>query len=97
MGCSTLSLKEMPSVVRFSYRGWDHCTTVSWDANLTSAVLNLHILRVVGEEVEDPQCQVVVKPHVLQFPQLPQKCRLYGIESSGQIKEHDPDIVSRLL
>ena len=47
------------------------------------AVLSPHILWPVGE--------------VVQLQLVPQKCRLYGLESTGEIKEHDPHSAFRLF
>ena len=44
-----------------------------------------HILLSVGEVVQDPCSEVVVHPCVL----VSKKHGLYGIERTGEIKEHD--------
>ena len=55
-----------------------------------------HVLQTaVSNTVEDLECEVSVHP--CEFQLVPQKCRLYGDESTGAIKEHDPYGASRLL
>lgn len=54
-----------------------------------------HILWTVGEIVQDPVFEVMVHPGVLQL--VPQKCRLYGIESTGEIIKHDSHSAPRFL
>ena len=44
-------------------------------------VPSAHKLWQVGRVVEDPGHEALVHP---------QKCRLYGVESTGEIKDHDP-------
>ena len=53
------------------------------------------ILWPVDKVVKYPGCEVLVHPCELQ--PVPQKCRLNGVESTGEIKEHDPHSASRLL
>ena len=54
-----------------------------------------HILWTVSEIVQNPVCEVMVHPGVLQL--VPQKCRLYGIESTGEIQKHDSHRAPRFL
>lgn len=58
MGCSSLPLKELPSVIESPAGAGTSSTQIialPWDANFTSAVLDLYILHVIGEEAEEPQ------------------------------------------
>ena len=61
----------------------------------TTLIQSPHILWQVGELVKNPGCEVLV--HLCELQLVPQKCRLYGVESTGEIKDHDPHSASRLL
>ena len=58
-------------------------------------LLSPHILWPVGKVVEDLGHDMLVHP--LWAPACPQKCRLYGVKSTGEIIEHDPHSCSRLF
>jgi len=57
------------------------------DEPVRHTVLDPHILWPVGEVVEDPSGEVVIHSRALQL--VPQDCGLDGVESTGEIKEHD--------
>ena len=71
---------------------WGPCTA---DYCVQHVVPSPHILWPVSDVIQDPGCGVLVHPCELQL--VPQECRLYSVESTGEIKEHDPHSASRLL
>lgn len=71
-----------------------------WDphaanAHVRDTVLSSCILWSVGEIVLNPVCEVVV--HLCVIQHVPQKYGLYGVESTGEIIEHNSHSVPRLL
>lgn len=58
------------------------------DDSVRHTVLGSHVLWAVGEFVHNPAYEVLINSCVLHH--LPQECRLYDIESTGEIKEPDP-------
>ena len=70
----------------------DPCTA---DYCVRHVVPSPHILWPVSEVIQEPGREVLVHPCQLQL--VPQECRLYSVESTGEIKEHDPHSASRLL
>ena len=71
---------------------WVPCTA---DYCVQHIDLSPYILWLVSEVIEDPGCEVLVHPCQPQL--VPQKCRLYSVKSTGEIKEHDLHSASRLL
>ena len=65
------------------------------DSYIGLTVPGPQILWTFSEVIQNPVCEVVVHPGVLHL--VPQKCRLYGVESTGEIKEHDLHSTSRFL
>ena len=84
-------------LVNFVFPWWEVCS-VQGEQKRGQACSLSQVLKYswsVGEVVEYLGREVLVHPCELQL--VPQKCRLYGVESTGEIKEHDPHSASRLF
>ena len=83
--------------VQTKQKGRENCAL--WrpraDYHLGQTVMKPHVLWSLGEVVDGLRSQLLVHSSFLQLPS--QQCKLEGVESTGEVKKHDPHSAPRLL